>query len=45
MGHKLYREGFDLSDPHWQRRGYEPFLAYGSSKMANALMARELSRR
>lgn len=36
--------GVDLDDPRMDR-GYTPWSAYGSSKLANLLFARELSRR
>ncbi|MYW47849.1 SDR family NAD(P)-dependent oxidoreductase [Streptomyces sp. SID161] len=34
-----------FDDLHFERRAYEPFLAYGQSKTANALFAVELDRR
>ncbi|QHA09439.1 SDR family NAD(P)-dependent oxidoreductase [Streptomyces broussonetiae] len=34
-----------FEDLHFERRAYEPFLAYGQSKTANALFAVELDRR
>ncbi|MFJ3810355.1 oxidoreductase [Streptomyces sp. NPDC090073] len=34
-----------FDDLHFERRPYEPFLAYGQSKTANALFAVELDRR
>ncbi|MEU9444731.1 oxidoreductase [Streptomyces sp. NPDC048304] len=34
-----------FEDLHFERRPYEPFLAYGQSKTANALFAVELDRR
>jgi NAD(P)-dependent dehydrogenase (short-subunit alcohol dehydrogenase family) len=45
IGHKLYVKGWDLADLHWRQRAYVPFLAYGASKMANLLMAKELAKR
>lgn len=45
IGHKLYVKGWDLGDLHWRQRAYVPFLAYGASKMANLLMAKELAKR
>lgn len=45
MGHNLYVKGWDLEDPHWKTRKYDAFLAYGMSKMANVLMAKELATR
>lgn len=35
----------DLDDPHFERHAYDPFLAYGRSKTANALFAVEFDRR
>ena len=35
----------DLDDPNFERQDYEPFLAYGRSKTANALFAVEFDRR
>lgn len=35
----------DFDDLHFEHRAYEPFLAYGQSKTANALFAVELDRR
>ncbi|MBB4001218.1 SDR family NAD(P)-dependent oxidoreductase [Aurantimonas endophytica] len=35
----------DLEDPNFERQGYEPFVAYGRSKTANALFAVEFDRR
>ncbi|MFJ8991858.1 oxidoreductase [Streptomyces sp. NPDC102279] len=35
----------DLDDPNFEHTPYEPFLAYGRSKTANALFAVELDRR
>ena len=37
--------GVDLDDLMFERRGYEGWAAYGQSKSANALFARELDRR
>jgi hypothetical protein len=45
IGHKAYGKGWDLADLHWQQRRYDPFLAYGASKMANVLMAKALAKR
>jgi len=42
MGH--LQSGVDLSDLHWQTRGYTPMKAYGQSKTANILFAREIER-
>jgi NAD(P)-dependent dehydrogenase (short-subunit alcohol dehydrogenase family) len=42
-GHRFSPFVFD--DPHFEHRAYEPFLAYGQSKTANALFAVELDRR
>jgi NAD(P)-dependent dehydrogenase (short-subunit alcohol dehydrogenase family) len=33
------RAGIDLHDPNFERREYDPWLAYGQSKTANALFA------
>jgi NAD(P)-dependent dehydrogenase (short-subunit alcohol dehydrogenase family) len=35
----------DLDDPNWERREYDKFVAYGSSKTANILHAVEADRR
>jgi NAD(P)-dependent dehydrogenase (short-subunit alcohol dehydrogenase family) len=35
----------DLDDPNFERRAYEPFVAYGRSKTANSLFAVEFDRR
>ncbi|MBV8785376.1 MAG: SDR family NAD(P)-dependent oxidoreductase [Mycobacterium sp.] len=35
----------DFDDPNWERREYDKFVAYGSSKTANILHAREADRR
>jgi NAD(P)-dependent dehydrogenase (short-subunit alcohol dehydrogenase family) len=37
--------GIDFDDPMFERREYDPWLAYGQSKTANALFALELDRR
>ena len=42
-GHR--RSGFDFEDPQFERREYDKWVAYGQSKTANALFARELDRR
>ncbi|NKY33254.1 SDR family NAD(P)-dependent oxidoreductase [Nocardia speluncae] len=34
----------DLTDPHWEKRDYDKFRAYGASKTANILHAVELDR-
>jgi len=34
-----------LDDLHWERRGYQPYAAYGASKLANMLFLAELQRR
>jgi len=39
------RSGVDFDDPHFERRPYEKFIAYGQSKTANALFAVALDRR
>jgi NAD(P)-dependent dehydrogenase (short-subunit alcohol dehydrogenase family) len=36
---------YDLSDPHHRKRRYEPWEAYGYSKLANLQFALELDRR
>jgi hypothetical protein len=43
MGHHLSPVVFD--DIHFERRPYDPWLAYGQSKTANALFAVEATRR
>lgn len=40
IGHA--RGGLDLDDPHFERRGYEKWTAYGQAKSANALFALHL---
>ncbi len=35
----------DFDDPHWERREYDKFTAYGASKTANILHAKEADRR
>ena len=42
-GHRL--ADVDLDDPNFERTAYAPFVAYGRSKTANALFARELAHR
>lgn len=37
--------GLDVEDLNWERRKYSPWLAYGASKLANVLFAKELARR
>jgi NAD(P)-dependent dehydrogenase (short-subunit alcohol dehydrogenase family) len=37
FGHR--RAGIDFHDPNFERREYEPWVAYGQSKTANALFA------
>jgi NAD(P)-dependent dehydrogenase (short-subunit alcohol dehydrogenase family) len=36
---------FDFEDPNFDRKAYDPLLAYGASKSANALFALEFDRR
>ncbi len=41
-----HRSGvLDLDDLEWKRRGYQPYAAYGASKLANLLFLAELQRR
>ncbi|MGN6356587.1 MAG: SDR family NAD(P)-dependent oxidoreductase [Novosphingobium sp.] len=42
-GHRF--SDVDLDDPNFERTEYEPFIAYGRSKTANALFAVEFDRR
>lgn len=35
----------DIDDPNWERREYDKFIAYGASKTANILHAKEADRR
>jgi NAD(P)-dependent dehydrogenase (short-subunit alcohol dehydrogenase family) len=42
-GHVLGDVDFD--DPNWERRDYDKFVAYGASKTANILHAKEADRR
>jgi NAD(P)-dependent dehydrogenase (short-subunit alcohol dehydrogenase family) len=37
--------GMDFDDPHFERREYDKWIAYGQSKTANVLFAREFNRR
>ena len=39
------RADVDLEDPNFEHTEYSPWIAYGQSKTANALFARELARR
>jgi NAD(P)-dependent dehydrogenase (short-subunit alcohol dehydrogenase family) len=39
------RADVDLADPNFEHTEYSPWVAYGQSKTANALFARELARR
>lgn len=39
------RADVDLDDPNFERTEYQPWVAYGRSKTANALFARELATR
>ena len=39
------RANVDLEDPNFETTEYAPWIAYGQSKTANALFARELARR
>ncbi len=38
------RNGMDLGDPHFERRDYDKWTAYGQAKSANALFALHLDR-
>jgi len=42
IGHRL--NGLDLDDPHFERRNYDKWLAYGQAKSANALFALQLDK-
>lgn len=42
-GHRL--AGVDFDDPNFERRAYDPWIAYGQSKTANALFALKLDQR
>ena len=42
-GHRF--SDVDLDDPNFERSAYDPWVAYGRSKTANALFARERDRR
>jgi NAD(P)-dependent dehydrogenase (short-subunit alcohol dehydrogenase family) len=42
-GHMI--SGIDWEDPNFERRAYEPWIAYGQSKTANVLFTVELERR
>lgn len=39
------RSAFVAEDPQFERRAYDPWLAYGQSKTGDVLLARELTRR
>ena len=43
LGHQY--SAIDFDDPNYQHREYDPIVAYGQSKTANALFAVELDRR
>jgi NAD(P)-dependent dehydrogenase (short-subunit alcohol dehydrogenase family) len=43
VGHQF--ADLDLSDPNFERRPYDPIIAYGGAKTANALFAVEFDRR
>ncbi|GAB4821955.1 hypothetical protein N2152v2_009001 [Parachlorella kessleri] len=43
MGHRV--GGLDLEDLNWEKRRYNTWLAYGASKLANILFAKELASR
>lgn len=43
MAHKFAKMNFN--DLNWRERSYDPFAAYGQSKLANILFAKELARR
>ncbi|MEJ7831457.1 MAG: oxidoreductase [Nocardioides sp.] len=46
VGSQSHRSGeLDLDDLDWARRGYQPYAAYGQSKLANLLFLAELQRR
>ena len=40
LAHKM--GGFDIADLNWEKRRYSPWPAYGQSKTANILHAREV---
>lgn len=42
IGHRL--NGLDLDDPHFERRLYDKWTAYGQAKSANALFALQLDK-
>jgi len=42
IGHRL--NGLDLEDPHFERRDYDKWTAYGQAKSANALFALQLDK-
>ena len=42
IGHRL--NGLDLDDPHFERRDYDKWTAYGQAKSANALFALQLDK-
>lgn len=42
IGHRL--NGLDLDDPHFERRDYDKWTAYGQAKSANALFALHLDK-
>ena len=46
IGSQSHRSGaLDLDDLDWERRGYRPYAAYATSKLANLLFLAELQRR
>ncbi|KAK9867911.1 hypothetical protein WJX84_009223 [Apatococcus fuscideae] len=38
-------EGIDFDDMHWRKKGYKTWTAYGQSKLANVLYAKDLAKR
>jgi len=42
IGHRLH--GLDLTDPNFEHRDYDKWLAYGQAKSANALFALQLDK-
>ena len=45
MGHQFQRAPFDFGDLHYKSRSYSRYGAYGQSKAANVLFAKELAAR
>ncbi|KAK9866173.1 hypothetical protein WJX84_008272 [Apatococcus fuscideae] len=45
LAHEWAPDGIDFEDMHWRKKPYKTWVAYGQSKLANILWAKELARR